>query len=230
MSDPIPRLRQYSPVTWAVERLFYLLKQPSAWILRDRLDLQTAAESEVVKRARCVEFYVLVWVVIELVAAITAALSSAWVVIWLVRVVVTIRIIDILQAAVNISVFDQVRAPGKHKVASVVRVLVLSSVNFLELIMSFGVIYLSALHTLRNASVWYDAFYFSAITQFTIGYGDIRPTGLARVLAVVQGLAGILFIVLVLARIVSILPEYQEVMKEPADSENSQVDPRYGEG
>ena len=46
--------------------------------------------------------------------------------------------------------------------------------------------------------------YFSYITQLTIGYGDITPvSAVARVLAVLEGLAGMIFTTVVLATLVA---------------------------
>jgi Ion channel len=47
------------------------------------------------------------------------------------------------------------------------------------------------------------AFYFSVITQLTIGYGDVCATGWLRIIAAGQGLIGALFVVAVLGRAVS---------------------------
>lgn len=47
---------------------------------------------------------------------------------------------------------------------------------------------------------WWDHIYFSGITFLTIGYGDLAPVGLpARLLAMVEGAAGILFIGMLVA-------------------------------
>lgn len=50
----------------------------------------------------------------------------------------------------------------------------------------------------------FAAFYFSFITLLTIGYGDIAPvSNIARMLAICEGLAGTLFIVTILGRLVA---------------------------
>ena len=36
----------------------------------------------------------------------------------------------------------------------------------------------------------YECFYFSGVTMLTIGYGDLAPVGLGRILALVQALIG----------------------------------------
>ena len=48
-----------------------------------------------------------------------------------------------------------------------------------------------------------DFVYFSFITLLTIGYGDITPTsGMARSLAILEGVAGIMYIGVFISRIV----------------------------
>ena len=56
-----------------------------------------------------------------------------------------------------------------------------------------------------NASESPDLMYFSFVTLATLGYGDITPrTNIARSLAVVEGLVGMLFIAVFMARLVSL--------------------------
>jgi hypothetical protein len=48
-------------------------------------------------------------------------------------------------------------------------------------------------------------FYFSFITQLTIGFGDVYPIGWLRIVAVIQGLTAALFVLLIFGAIVSSL-------------------------
>jgi hypothetical protein len=42
-----------------------------------------------------------------------------------------------------------------------------------------------------NLSVLVQSFYHSGITFFTIGYGDVYPQGLSRIISIVEGFVGV---------------------------------------
>jgi hypothetical protein len=81
--------------------------------------------------------------------------------------------------------------------------LVLAAINYVELMLWFGLIYSLNYQLLHGAGRPATAFYFSVITQLTIGYGDVFPTGWLRIIAALQGLIGALFVIVVLGRAVS---------------------------
>lgn len=54
-----------------------------------------------------------------------------------------------------------------------------------------------------GAAGFLTAMYFSAVTATSIGYGDIVPTGIARVLAVCEGVAGLILFGCVVSKFVS---------------------------
>lgn len=60
-------------------------------------------------------------------------------------------------------------------------------------ILMFGVLFRLNLTSLKNANSFTDCLYFSAIAFTTIGFGDITPTGFSRILAVLEGVAGVIF-------------------------------------
>jgi potassium channel LctB len=131
---------------------------------------------------------------------------------WLIRTLAYARIINIMEVTINISIFDRLRTPREHKVASVVRIIVLTFVNFIELVICFGLLYITMLPSLSGSTDSWSAFYFSVITQLTIGYGDIHPVGWTRLVAVCQGLCGLVLTVLVIGRVIGVLPRIAEVM------------------
>ena len=86
---------------------------------------------------------------------------------------------------------------------------------YLSLFVGFGMIYLicmqSNLHVLVEAGNpisgdYYDKFltslYFSAVTLFSVGYGDIVPIGIGRYLAIIEALIGYVLPAVFLARTV----------------------------
>jgi hypothetical protein len=126
---------------------------------------------------------------------------------------VSFRIFEILQAAVNMNIFDRLRfGAHPHYMSALARTLVLSCINFVEIVFCFGTVYAARLRDLKGATTWTDAYYFSTITQLTIGYGDITPTGLLKGCTVLQGLIGFFFGVIVLSRFVSYLPRTGTVL------------------
>ena len=165
-----------------------------------------------VRRARRVEAYILAWFAIEFALLAMSAWSWSWP-LWIPRVIVTVRILDIFQQSVNMSVFDQLRSDERIVISSAVRTLVLSFLNYLELLVCFGILYSTLPGGLVGSTGWLDDLYFSIVTQLTIGFGDIRPTGVARFVSGAQGLVSVVFTVLMLGRIVSVLPKIDTVMK-----------------
>jgi Ion channel len=91
-------------------------------------------------------------------------------------------------------------------VISIQRSLVLAAINYVELMLWFGLIYALNYHCHHGASRPVTAFYFSIITQLTIGYGDVYAMGWLRIIAAAQGLIGALFVIVVLGRAVSASP------------------------
>jgi Ion channel len=218
------QLREYSIITWFFERVFWVLHQmsPSRVVggsrvahvnseaFRQNPKLATAV------RSRRKEAYIITWFVIELLLLLVVEIEVGWP-LWIPRVLATIRILDIFQASVNLSVFDQLRTDERVVISSAVRTLVLSFLNYLELLICFGIVYVTMLEKLEGAEGWLDAIYFSVVTQLTIGFGDIRPIGVARFVASAQGLVAVAFTILILGRIVSVLPRIETVMKHSPD-------------
>jgi hypothetical protein len=163
-----------------------------------------------------VELYIIAWFAVE--AALLASVASGILLpAVLVRVVLAVRVMDIFQSSVNMSVFDQLRTDEHLVISSAVRTLVLSFLNYVELGVCFGLLYATLGESLIGSAGWMDDLYFSAVTQLTIGYGDIRPVGWARFVSVLQGLISVAFTVLMLGRIVGVLPRIVTVMKHSGD-------------
>lgn len=159
------------------------------------------------KRAAAIEYYLVVWLIVA--ALFTVAVLIVHPNIYLMLICyffATIRIIEIMQVTVNVTVFDRYAGRPDNIIASSARVLVLAATNFIELAIWFGMLYALGIDRLTGAGQPATAFYLSFMTQSTIGYSNVYPTGYLRIIAAIQGLVAILFLVLVLARIVTALP------------------------
>jgi len=151
--------------------------------------------------ASATEKYVLICLMIEVVIglAFLVPISRPPFVGWVIGALAVIRIVEILGRTVDVTYVIDPR-----------RTLVLAGINYVELALCFGVIYALNYQCLHEASRPIarpiTAFYFSIITQLTIGYGDVYPRGLLRVVVAAQGLIAALFLILVFARAIGALP------------------------
>lgn len=213
-------LRQYSLITWALERAFYGLQRLSVatWLLGTRIDAQKlfaeGADKERItkRRGRLIEVYVLAWIVCEAAMVLLSDTSSRTLGITL-SVVAGYRLSDILQASINLNVFDRLRvsAPQLY-VASLARTAILSVWNFFECVVCFGIIYACNRCLLKGSADTLDAYYFSMVTQLTIGYGDVTPSGNLRWLGMAQGAMGFILAIFAISRVISFLPRTQSVI------------------
>ncbi|MGM0877027.1 MAG: ion channel [Bacillota bacterium] len=86
---------------------------------------------------------------------------------------------------------------------------------YISLLVGFGMIYLICMQSNINVLIesgtsvsgnYFDklvtSLYFSAVTLFSVGYGDIVPVGLGRLLAVIQALIGYILPAVFVARTV----------------------------
>jgi hypothetical protein len=214
------QLREYSLITWFFERVFWLLHllSPSRLVRRGRVahvnseEFRRDPHGSTARRARRVEAYIIAWLLVEATLLSVSAVGASWPY-WIPRTLVVVRILDIFQSSVNLGVFDQLRTEERLIISSAVRTLVLSFLNYIELLICFGILYTTMGEALIGSEGWLDDLYFSVVTQLTIGYGDLRPVGWARFVAMVQGLISVAFTILILGRIVSVLPKLATVMK-----------------
>ena len=141
------------------------------------------------RRVNAVDMYIIAWLAIELVLILLVCVTQLPAFLLfkiIVGVVIGLRIVEIVQVTVNASIFGSPTGSLSNRVTSPVRVLVLAFVNFVELCVCFGVVYAADYTRLKGAGHAVTAFYFSIITQLTIGYGDVYPTGYLRLLAAIQ--------------------------------------------
>ena len=220
--DSLEILRKISPLSYGVERIFHFMTRvsPERLFGPTRVQIQkrfTKTEERLVaarNRGRRIEIYLLVWLAIEAAAvAFGTGSRNPWVT-WMFSIAVCIRIADIIQITGNISLFDRLKINWRYYyIENTVRTILLSLVNYLEFIVCFGFLY-CILGRDGGGLVFkesiFDGYYFSGVTQLTIGYGDIIPSGAAKYLALFQGFIGFLFTILILGRFISLLPEITE--------------------
>lgn len=213
------KLRDYSPLTWFFEQAFRGLEwlPPSViatMVHKRRAVISTVDLHDPVKtalRAKSVERFLLVWFGLD-VLAFAATFAATGILLALSVVWAILRIIGVLQAAVNIALFDRLRGRTDNRVVSLPRLVVIAFLNFGELLLCFATIYGANLLRLANAHGSWDALYFSVTTQLTIGYGDLVPTGFLRAVIAIQALSGLAFVVLIFARMVAALPKIEEII------------------
>lgn len=219
-------LKDYGFLAHGAERIFRVLQKctPSGLLLPPRFDAHADVEnfdSHVRRRARQVDWLIATYILLEIAGLLTLAsrLGDIACVQWLVIVVAGSRIVDILQYAINMSLFDGLRIRGKkapHRMASLVRTVVLTGINYVELLVCFALIYGAQQQWFSGSGVA-EAAYFSTISQITIGYGDLHPEGIGRFVAAFQGVAGYFFTVLIVARLVALLPKIQSIVERTND-------------
>jgi hypothetical protein len=89
---------------------------------------------------------------------------------------------------------DMLSRPRSYK-----RSMLLLFFNYIEIVITFGVLYSCGNHMNMPFKTWYDPIYFSMITSASIGYGDFVPvSAYAKFLVSVQALFFLSFVVLFL--------------------------------
>jgi hypothetical protein len=218
----------YSPLTQLAMRAFHVARKvsPMFWLskrcplLKSRNELSTQelfSQSHVRRRAKAVELYIIAWLFLEacLVGVVCfCQLPLPFIVGLVLAAVAGLRIIEIFQVTVNAAFFDSFSGRSDNMVASSPRIIVLAFYNFIELAVCFGVLYALNPGLLKGAGRPVTSFYFSLITQLTIGYGDVYPTSYLRAIAAVQGIVSVVFVVLVFGRFVSTLPRMKGLLEE----------------
>ena len=79
------------------------------------------------------------------------------------------------------------------------RSILLLFLNYIEIVLAFGVLYSLENYLNKPFTHWFDAVYFSIITSSSIGYGDFHPvTTIGKILVSIQALLFLFFVVLFL--------------------------------
>ena len=227
MTMPDPPLGEFSPITETARKCFHFAKRLTFMhLLSKKITLfrpRSALTPEEVgskdftrRRAFAVDMYILGWVSAELLLVLASLVGGAvWIRI-LTGVLAACRIMEIVQVTVNATILDSLSGRSDERVASRARMVIIAAINFIELCVCFGVLYASDLPRLHGAGQAATAFYFSVITQVTIGYGDVNPTGWLRIVAAFQALISLIFVILVFGRFVAALPQVQAIFGDAA--------------
>ncbi len=208
---------EYSPVTYWVLKLFEWMKwlSPAKWLSlsnplfksRNTLAPGQVQDKDFVKlRRRAIELYMFLWWVVEIILLVLTWIltRNSWLAV-IFTIIASLRIIEIIQVTLNAAVVDALGGLPDELSKWRVRMLILSGINFLELILCFGVIYAVNLPDLAHAGSPLTAYYFSIMTQLTSGTGDVFAYRGLRIAAAGQSLVSILFILLAIGRFMASL-------------------------
>ena len=141
-------------------------------------------------RDLALDFYVLLKVTFPLLILINHWHSYHFV-IW---IMIYVLLETVLYIPTLIFASDMFSKPRSYK-----RSMLLLFLNYLEIIISFGVLYSCGEYLNKPFNHWFDAIYFSTINSASIGYGDFYPvTTIGKVLATAQAFLFLFFVVLFL--------------------------------
>lgn len=141
-------------------------------------------------RDLALDFYVLLKVAFPLLILINHWQSNPYV-IWL---MIYVLLETVLYIPTLIFASDMFSKPKSYK-----RSMLLLFLNYIEIILSFAVLYSCGDFLNKPLNHWFDAVYFSTINSASIGYGDFYPvTTIGKILATGQAFLFLLFVVLFL--------------------------------
>jgi hypothetical protein len=223
-------------ISRSFERFFFCAQYISVsfWLLQSRADAINASTGgasfdldTLRRRSRAIERYLVIWFLVE--ASLFIALNRIpcnWRAAAVVPAVY--RAFEIFQTVINVNLLDafSLRQPGRNYVASLARMIILSLWNYMEIVICFAIYYASNIAHFNvsphGESIGRSAaLYFSAVTQLTIGYGDIAPTELTRLVATLQGLTAFVIALFAVGRIVNLLPEFIAVPDKKSEDKTS---------
>jgi hypothetical protein len=153
------------------------------------------------QRARRVDTFLAACLVLDLLAIVLIA-QFRQVGLWLAVPFLIWRIIDVTFAALGAILFGEL-VPRTHRRVKLApsRIVAVGFLNFLEIAICFGGIYSAWPGLIKcDERDFFMPFHLSFITQLTVGYGDASPLGGMRIVTWVQGICGIVQLVLLVAR------------------------------
>lgn len=132
---------------------------------------------------------------------------------WFVVALAILRVLELVVYSLSVLLVDPF-TKGDYALSSYRRSLILSLMNYVEIMTWFAVIYHHFSSCFKDESLVLKSatgsLYYSLVTMSTLGYGEIVPLNDgARGVIVVQTLIGVFLIVLIVSRIISYLPTPQ---------------------
>ena len=136
------------------------------------------------------DFYILAKVIFPLLILIYHQQSNDY----LIWIMVYTLLETILYIPTLVFASDMLSRPRSYK-----RSILMLFFNYIEIVISFGVLYSLGNNMNTPFKTWFDPIYFSMVTSSSIGYGDFLPvTPYAKFLVSVQALFYLAFVVLFL--------------------------------
>lgn len=136
------------------------------------------------------DFYVVGKVIFPLLTLINDWQSSS-IIVW---ILVYLLLETVLYIPTLIFASDSFSRPRSYK-----RSMLLLFFNYLEIVVSFGVLYTLGENMNKSFSHWFDPIYFSMVSSSSIGFGDYYPvTTFGKVLVSLQAMFFLSFVVLFL--------------------------------
>lgn len=217
---------EYGIIALSIAKIFRLLQNlPLQVFIGNRVDAFNKTDFQnltieekkaiAIKRSRQIDIYILCFLFIEFSSIIISQSPAGQnpIIKYLIIILAILRITDIIQVNVNLSLFDIIRI-GKpfNYMASVVRTIANVFINYFEMILCFGIIYSYNVNSLTNISHWSDSYYYSITTQTTFGFGEIIPSGVIKWVTCLQLILGYFFTALIISRFISLLPQSKSIV------------------
>ncbi|MFI5200994.1 MAG: ion channel [Candidatus Kapaibacterium sp.] len=144
---------------------------------------------------------------------------------WIVRIIIAVRVFDLVVTTINQNILNYFRY-DEAKTSFALRNLIIVFINFFEVSFIFGLLYLTHNSGIRNhlnvPIHGVDVFYFSLMSQMTVGYGDWLPIDLStKFLMMIQMCLSFLITVIVIGRLLpSLIPVHDAFQEDrvPDDS------------
>jgi Ion channel len=180
--------------TFGIERLFRLILALSAYLFPGIYIRDVSGRRGLIARKLALDFYVSLKLVLPLAAFALSPQPNRW----LVALFCYLGVETLFYVGSLLFISDVYKPPISQK-----RSYLMFMMNYVEICLDFAVIY-SGLDLVSNVCSPVDAIYFSFVTGFTIGYGDMTPTSpVGRLLVAFQAVCCLFFVTLALAKAVA---------------------------